>query len=100
MSEEHVDRIDTPVAEPRKLDLRPCPFCGGTDLEPIRDSSGRFIMWIQCNGCETDGPQVAGFAVDSKMEELWNTRGGDRCVDGCWLKKAVKEFAESSEPNL
>jgi Lar family restriction alleviation protein len=49
-------------------ELKPCPFCGGTDVEAI-DQQG--VAWVLCKSCSVDGP------FGSTAEEataVWNHR--------------------------
>jgi hypothetical protein len=32
--------------------LKPCPFCGGTDIEIANTHTPKF--WVECNGCEAE----------------------------------------------
>ena len=53
-----------------KYELKPCPFCGGTDLEfdgaPIH-------YWIVCNNKEC-GAGGSGADTEEGAVEKWNTR--------------------------
>ena len=50
-------------------ELKPCPFCGGTDLR-VYD---RGYSWVECRPCEAEGP-----AADSRESAIakWNERKG------------------------
>ncbi len=67
-------------------ELKPCPFCGGTDLDV--DFEGGFVS---CNSCDTYGPNVdnewtperglideddddEAKQIRAKAVELWNNR--------------------------
>ena len=79
-------------------ELKPCPFCGGTDIRCSFKVSGRFIIQYRvamfCNDCHTYGPRVLtikkehddyrgrdAVTKDEKYEaaaaEAWNRRGED-----------------------
>ena len=49
--------------------LKPCPFCGGTDLDLVDIDEGYFA--IACGLCDAFGPMGQG--EDGAMTE-WNQR--------------------------
>lgn len=50
-------------------ELKPCPFCGGTDAEEVRDmETGLFA--VQCPDCSAN---ILGYTPD-EAKDLWNTR--------------------------
>ena len=59
-------------------ELKPCPFCGGTDIL-MRDVSGMFgksshartYHYVQCSDCFS---QTGYHGTKSKTIEAWNTR--------------------------
>ncbi len=69
--------------EPEKAELRPCPFCGSTDLAAYRA--------VRCNNCKIETPKC-----DSWQETLdyWNRRPTAPAVklllDGNGLRKELK----------
>lgn len=54
--------------EQLESELKPCPFCGSTELDNEQNSSGNNVI---CYRCKTEGPLKA-----TKMEaaEAWNWR--------------------------
>lgn len=61
--------------------LKPCPFCGGTDLSLVEMSSCGCVPdtdAVKCNTCDAQGPIWNG--TDEKV--LWDTRGGGRPPGG------------------
>lgn len=50
------------------INLKPCPFCGGTELYP-HDQEG--IAWIECCDCNAEGPTTEFIR---EAIEAWNTR--------------------------
>lgn len=48
---------------------RPCPFCGGMNLQVAENDAGNPAVW--CKDCRCEGPEA-----DSKDEaiEKWNQR--------------------------
>ncbi len=61
-------------------ELKPCPFCGNTDLFYDYDNTGGYIICARKNGCGTMGTAVH-FTKDKTDEEVkqevyrkWNTR--------------------------
>jgi len=66
-------------------DLKPCPFCGFTDVEPYR--SGDNNHYVECPRCGTFGPDC-----DSRQEaiDVWNTR-----ADSATLAAAVQVEREA-----
>lgn len=72
------------MAESGKVKLLPCPFCGEEDPDiEYSDSSDSPDVWVQCVGCETQGPVTRigcrddegdGFDLEAEAAELWNKR--------------------------
>ena len=78
------------------MELKPCPFCGGTKLKIDQKTSSTtkwnsetkrvdklVVVTVRCNKCHTRGPTTsmyAGFydsptkALEEKAIEAWNTR--------------------------
>jgi Lar family restriction alleviation protein len=64
-------------------ELKPCPFCGGTNIHiPVHDD-GSIFGWVQCLTCECDGPLISEIYVENKRHtaatkekiiEAWNKR--------------------------
>ena len=50
-------------------DLKPCPFCGGTDFEIVDIDQG--FAAVACNTCDAFGPMGPG--EEGAMAE-WNER--------------------------
>ena len=48
--------------------LKPCPFCGGTDL---RMGEAHEAVYVNCPDCDTDGPMRH---TDQEAITAWNTR--------------------------
>lgn len=61
----------TPEAEGEQL--KPCPYCGGSDARPTKDSYAYVLpnAWIVLCACGTCGPNVATRAL---AITAWNTR--------------------------
>lgn len=62
-------------------DLKPCPFCGSSDLH-VADTG---VCWVSCNSCQAEGPVSAapiGGGTDETGEarEAWNRRSGAAVV--------------------
>lgn len=51
-----------------KIKLKPCPFCGGTNLYY---AEGRFYA-VECGDC--GGKVVGAFRTEEDAAEAWNTR--------------------------
>lgn len=62
--------------------LKPCPFCGGSNLltEPYYEES-----YVHCQDCKTDGP--AGDYAE--CEKLWNKRPREKLSEANGAAKAV-----------
>ena len=56
------------------MQLKPCPFCGGTNLEEV--DSGCGDHWMVCKDCDARGPN--GFAP----KVVWETRYNDPIITG------------------
>lgn len=56
------------------IELRPCPFCGSTDLHIETDSEPRSTVNVLCDNpdCEAEGPNQAFTADDAVI--AWNRR--------------------------
>lgn len=71
-----------------ELKLRPCPFCGSSDVKSCpeverRDGRPWSTYYVHCNICAADGPivQVYDSGVPSEARrnasiDLWNRRMG------------------------
>jgi Lar family restriction alleviation protein len=58
-----------------KTDLKPCPFCGGTD---IRKTDNGHYEWLYCADCDCKGPWIDPpddhCWTGTEMADQWNTR--------------------------
>lgn len=52
-------------------DLKPCPFCGGADLELEEIDEGYYV--VACETCDAFGPMGEG---EQGAMENWNYRAG------------------------
>ena len=52
--------------------LKPCPFCGGTDIRALG-----IVPRIACEDCSALGPMVK-CSKPENAQELWNSRVEDR----------------------
>lgn len=70
------------------MEVKPCPFCGSTQLEFLKTSGGHDVSWhcIRCRQCGAKGGAFysAYMSVENgveKAEELacksWNRRDGE-----------------------
>jgi len=63
-------------------ELKPCPFCGGSDLEitPRKahdDNDREYAKAVHCRDCMTVGPHEVGIGwceTDEEAVEAWNRR--------------------------
>jgi len=74
--------------------LKPCPFCGGTDIREIKSIR---VAYSICNRCKAEGP----FNIIESMSLYgWNTRaapkvktlvweGPTRATNGTWVAKTI-----------
>jgi len=70
------------------LKLKPCPFCGSTDID-----SGR--PWVSCNGCRCEGPYDTSHS-DEDANRLWNTRADLPATDEqAFANEKVKALVEA-----
>lgn len=55
------------------IELKPCPFCGGSELHIETDSEPTSTVQVECDtpGCEASGPH--GKDAD-EAARLWNRR--------------------------
>jgi Lar family restriction alleviation protein len=72
----------SPVSET----LKPCPFCGGKNIEIIDVEEGpqAGCRLVECYECfATTGGKLAGSTQDSDLIHAWNTRSSDlaQCSD-------------------
>jgi hypothetical protein len=55
--------------------MKPCPFCGGTDGEPVEvaiDHNCENWNWAwRCNGCGALGPECG---TRQRTEQAWDER--------------------------
>ena len=62
------------------IELKPCPFCGGTGELKHRAFLGGSYAFIQCKQCHctTDGIcSDTSYCADEKAAEAWNRRADD-----------------------
>lgn len=52
------------------IKLKPCPFCGGTELYFFR---GKFYA-LECAHC---GARLGAYKTEEEVAEAWNTRKGE-----------------------
>lgn len=57
----------------RELELKPCPFCGGTTLTIVDERVNEYAVW--CESCDAMGPSTDFDERDKfKAVDLWNKR--------------------------
>lgn len=62
------------------MTLKPCPFCGGTNLLPtVRGRGDQKVNYIACRDCEARGPEVPFrhgtlYLDKARAMTMWNTR--------------------------
>ena len=58
---------------------RPCPFCGGHELEvsdAYHDNGKEYSRWVWCHGCLAEGPHVENEGdSEAAAWEAWDKRG-------------------------
>ena len=53
-------------------ELKPCPFCGGENIELEYEEE---IIWYRCRDCEATGPTTTKYSGEEDEEYInWNTR--------------------------
>ena len=80
--------------------LKPCPFCGGTDIRI--DAIPSIAQFYRCERCKAKGPY---WTADGGAKEKWNTRATDPLIEELAEKIAdryckdelLKEMAEALE---
>lgn len=79
------------MTERKAFELLPCPFCGGTDIDPSMASgyhagdTQRPIIAAGCSGCGAVGPTVSAptrAAGEAKSVTAWNARAAST---GEWI---------------
>lgn len=53
-------------------ELKPCPFCGSSQLHMHDDG---YIKWVECEDCLAEGPVIVG--SEESATDIWNTRQGE-----------------------
>lgn len=83
-----------------KLELKPCPFCGGeaefiTDTSGLRSEFRRISFSIQCKGCKIEYPKryEIEFRLDSHGEIVMNTDERQKALEA-WNKRNGLEVTE------
>jgi Lar family restriction alleviation protein len=79
-------------------ELRPCPFCGGTNLETMCIRHTRLNFWyvVECKRCYARGPVYYLGRLESddgKAAELWQKRVSE-CAD-CTGLGTVEELCRT-----
>lgn len=80
-------------------ELKPCPFCGGTDAsETSMDGMRRTVYFVSCNKCGACGPsRVYPDHTEPLTEsELWNRRADPAKPDQSDLDRAKRVWNEWS----
>lgn len=54
--------------------LRPCPFCGSTDVHLIENDSGKSEVSITCKDCNVWVDHMFDAMSRDEAIELWNRR--------------------------
>ena len=80
--------------------LKPCPFCGGTDIRI--DAIPSIAQFYRCERCKAKGPY---WTADGGAKEKWNTRATDPLIEELAEKIAdryckdelLKEMAKALE---
>lgn len=55
-----------------KEKLKPCPFCGSSDVKVLDIGQ---IFKVQCKVCFVD---INGYWTREEAERVWNTRAGEK----------------------
>lgn len=58
-------------------ELKPCPFCGSTDIDIVRCDDGccgALIRWFECCSCGCEKPPDKSHPTDNEAIESWNRR--------------------------
>lgn len=65
-------------------DLKPCPFCGGSNLYqfiyPFKRKPGLRGCYVKCNGC---GACTGTHETIEEAKNAWNERNGEQCENTC-----------------
>lgn len=56
----------------QKLELKPCPFCGSSDVH-LRRHQRAEMSWVSCVGCGLEAPTETGVSDDEAVT-YWNRR--------------------------
>ena len=55
------------------MKLKPCPFCGSTEINLDPGSPGYGYPSINCQNCEAEGPYIESEDEDV-LRDAWNNR--------------------------
>jgi Lar family restriction alleviation protein len=70
-------------------DLKPCPFCGSTELDiDINDADNYFVYCLNCGASGRDERKL------EKAKEVWNRRYEDGvtfCCECRWFEESLKK---------
>ncbi len=62
-------------------ELKPCPFCGGKDVEAFQqypeDDGGMGSYIVRCHSCDAQSAQFIGKGKRDMAIRAWNRRAGD-----------------------
>ena len=59
--------------------LKPCPFCGCTNVYPVSPSLGHSAWRVFCDDCSAEGPTIQSYNSDeaeARCQWVWNIRHG------------------------
>jgi len=62
-------------------ELKPCPGCGGNDIEFEGIESYKAEGYYHCMGSECGWDSPLGLIADGEAEQLWNTRADTQISD-------------------
>ena len=68
------------------MSIKPCPFCGGTEVQVIDGSTFRWRL-AQCQGCYAQAPEVRIQTAGGGTRDEWEVKATRLALDE-WNKRA------------
>ena len=62
------------LREMRMTELKPCPFCGSTDVHLVENDRGKSEVSITCKDCNVWVDHMFDAMTREEAIKLWNTR--------------------------
>lgn len=70
-------------------DIKPCPFCGATNISVIEGDTFRWRL-ARCNECEAQAPMVRIQTMGDGTPDEWEEKAKIGAIES-WNTRAIKD---------